>query len=338
MKTVTVKKVNAGERIDKFLKREFFSLGMTRGEIIKNIKAGSILVNNKKVKPSYKLCPKDKIISNFPASPAGGQFLPPQRDPARAVTISKKILPNSKIKIKVIYQDENLIVVDKPAELQVHPDHNEKKNTLVNWLIAKFPEVKDVVYTKYIPSIYDADTNEARLRPGIVHRLDKDTSGVMVVARNQKTFEELKKLFKEHKVEKKYLALVYGILKNKKGVIEKPIARAGTYKKQVIAGRKTKTKIREAVTHYKVFKEFNNYSLLEVTPKTGRMHQIRVHLFSIGHPIVGDKLYKLKNIKSIPAPRQILHAQSLKFKLFGKNYSFSSLPPADFKKAVKIID
>src|SRR4030042_4536032 len=172
----------------------------------------------------------DKIISNF-------QF-----------PISNKILPNSKIKIKVIYQDENIIVVDKPAGLQTHPDNNEKKNTLVNWLIAEFPEVKDVVYTKYISSIYDADTNGSGFRPGIVHRLDTGTSGVMVIARNQKAFEELKKLFKEHKVEKKYLALVYGILKNKKGAIDKPIARAGTYRNKVVAGRKTKTKTREAVT------------------------------------------------------------------------------------------
>lgn len=309
MKKIVINNENSGIRLDKFLVREFFSLGLTRGEIIRRIKNGEALVNGKKVKPSYVLRPGDAISSKLKVK-------------------SEKLTPNPNIKLKVIYQDENIIAVDKPAGLSVHPSKLEEKDTLVNFLTYKFPEIEN---------IHD-NLGDSWMRPGIVHRLDKDTSGVMVIARNIKVFEELKKLFKEHKVEKKYLALVYGILKNKKGVIEKPIARAGTYKKQVIAGRKTKTKIRKAVTHYKVLKEFNNSSLLEVIPRTGRMHQIRIHLFSIGHPVVGDKLYKLKKAKKIEAPRQLLHAENLKLKLFGKNYGFHSAPPNDFKKAVKIID
>ncbi len=325
MKKIIVKKIAFGKRIDKFLasafakapadKQEFFSY--SRGEIIRNIRVGNILVNGKKVKPSYILRQGDIIKSKIKNQ-------------------KSKITPNPNIKIKVIYQDENIIAIDKPAGLQVHPvkaDFSSARgaspdNTLVNWLVYKFPEVKE---------IHD-NSPDAWLRPGIVHRLDKDTSGVMVIARNMKSFEELKKLFRERKIEKKYLALVYGKLKEKRGVISKPIARAATYKKQVVAGRKTKTKIREAVTEYKVLKAFNNYSLLEVIPKTGRMHQIRVHLFSIGHPIVGDKIYKLKNIKAIDATRQMLHAESLKFNLFGNNYSFSSKIPPDMNNYVVNID
>ncbi len=322
MKKIIISNENSNVRLDKFLssfakasadkKQEvFLNSETTRGEIIRKIKAGEISVNNKKVKPSYVLRLGDKIISNFSAkggSASGGQF-----------PISKKISPNSKIKIKIIYQDGNIIVVDKPAGVSAHPCKSGEKDTLVNFLVYKFPEIRN---------IHD-DSKDAELRPGIVHRLDKDTSGVMVITRNMKAFQFLKKLFKEHKVEKKYLAIVYGKLENKSGIISKPIARAKTYRKQVIAGRKTKTKIREAVTHYKVLKEFSNYSLLEVTPKTGRMHQIRIHLFSIGHPVVGDKIYKLKKVEKIEAPRQLLHAQSIKFRLFGKNFIFSANIPKD---------
>lgn len=309
MKKIIINKNNSGIRLDKFLVKEFFSLGMTRGEIIRNIKSGNILVNNKKVKPGYVLRPGDAISSKFKVK-------------------SEKLIPNRNIKIKIIYQDKNIIAVNKPAGVQVHPDSKEKFNTVANWLVAKFPEIKN---------IHD-DSKYAYLRPGIVHRLDKETSGVMVVARNMKAFQELKNLFKEHKVEKKYLALVYGKLENKKGIIEKPIARAATYKKQVIAGRKTKTKIREAITHYKVLKEFKDYSVLEVTPKTGRMHQIRIHLFSIGHPIVGDKIYKTKR-RAIPqgVARQLLHAKSLSFRLLGKQYNFQADLPEDFSSYLAVL-
>lgn len=306
MKKIIIKKENAGGRLDKFLKQEvFLNSETTRGDIIRNINNGNILVNKKQVKPSYILKEKDEINLKFTVD-------------------SSQIIPNAKIKIKIIYQDKNIIVINKPAGIPVHPVKASEKNTLVNFLIYKFPEIKN---------IHD-DSRDAYLRPGIVHRLDKDTSGVMVVARNQEAFEELKKLFRDHIVEKKYLALVYGKLEKKSGIISKPIARASTYRKQVIAGRKTKTKIREAVTKYKVIKEYGNYSLVEAAPKTGRMHQIRVHLFFIRHPIVGDKIYKLKKRAILPEiARQLLHAKSLKFKLLGKQYDFRADLPQDFKNA-----
>jgi len=308
MKIIKVEKNNIGIRIDKFLAQEFFSL--SRGEIIKNIKEGNILVNKEIVKPSYKLKENDEIKSDI-------SF------------VKEELVPNKEIKLNLIYTDDNIIVVNKQAGLQVHPDSNERKDTLVNSLLASFPEIKNV----------HEESLGAYFRPGIVHRLDKETSGIVVIARNQKTFEELKELFKNRRIKKKYVALVYGQLKDKKGLITRPIARAGNYKKQTVAGLKTKTKIRGAVTEYKQLRRFNSYSLIEVRPLTGRMHQIRIHMFSIGHPIVGDKLYKSKSIKPNPlAKRHLLHAQQLDFTLFGQKFSFFAPLPEDFNVFLKNID
>ncbi|MFH0969811.1 MAG: RluA family pseudouridine synthase [Patescibacteria group bacterium] len=307
-KIIKIEKNNVRERIDKFLAQEFFSL--SRGEIIKNIKEEKILVNKKLVKPSYRLKENDEIESKISFE-------------------REEIIPNSKIKLNIIYSDDNIIVINKPAGIQVHPDSNERKNTLVNALISKFPEIK---------AVHDESLG-AYLRPGIVHRLDKDTSGVIVIARNQKAFDELKEMFQERKINKKYIALVYGQLKDRKGIITKAIARSGNYKKQSIAGAKTKTKVRGAVTEYKQLQRFDNYSLLEARPLTGRMHQIRIHLFSIGHPIIGDKLYKLKSIKATDlAKRQLLHAEKIDFTLFGQKFSFSAPLPEDFNVFLKNID
>jgi 23S rRNA pseudouridine1911/1915/1917 synthase len=308
MKIIKIEKNKAGIRIDKFLAQEFFSL--SRGEIIKNIKAENILVNGKKIKPSYTLKENDEILSNISFE-------------------REEIKPNPKIKLHKIYEDENILAINKPAGIQVHPDSNEKENTLVNSLVAEYPQIKNV---------HDG-TLGAYLRPGIVHRLDKDTSGVIVVAKNKKTLAELKRLFQERKMEKKYLAIVFGQMRDRKGIITKPIARAGNYRKQVIAGAKTKTKIRGAVTEYKVLKNFGDYSLLEVSPRTGRMHQIRIHLFSISHPIVGDKIYKLKNLKDdLSAKRQMLHASDLNFKLFNENHKFHAELPYDISSALSQLD
>lgn len=305
---IVVNKKNAGKRLDKFLKKEvFFNEKITRGEIIRQIKNRNILVNGKKVKPSYILKENDVVTEHITRN------------------LEQKLIPNSKIKLEIIYQDKNIIVVNKPAGLQAHPDFHEKNNTLVNALIAKFPEIKNV-------------GDEPGLRPGIVHRLDKDTSGIIVIARNQKIFLELKNKFKNREIKKKYWAVVWGKLMSP-GIIDKPLARATNYRKQVIAGKKTKTKTRKAVTEYKIIKIGNDFSLLEVFPKTGRTHQIRVHLASIDHPIVGDKLYKLKRAKSnTGASRQLLHAKSLEFELGGRGYSFSAEIPPEFKQFLANLD
>ena len=301
MKKTIIVKNKAGERIDKFLMQEFFlNTETTRGEIIRNIKSGNILVNDKKVKPSYLLKEKDKIKINILENKDG-------------------LVANKNVEFEIIFENKDFIVINKPAGLQVHPSEKNEQDTLVNGLIYKFPEIKKI-------------GDDLDNRPGIVHRLDKDTSGIMIVVRNQKTFLELKDKFKNREIQKTYWALVYGKLKNREGVIEKAIARTENYKKQTIANQKTKTKIRPAVTEYKVLKEGSEYSLLEVKPKTGRMHQIRVHLSSIGHPILGDDKYKLKNIKTEEKiARHLLHARSIKFGLGEKDFEFEAELPEDFK-------
>lgn len=317
MEKITITKEQAGKRIDKFLSTEFFSSRKTmlrdkfsRGDIIRKIKSEGVLVNGKNVKPSYVLTENDEII--LPDSEK-------ERD--------DELLGNDKIKLEILFEDENIVAINKQAGVQVHPSHNEKNNTIVNALVAKYPEIKNV---------HD-DSEEGKMRPGIVHRLDKDTSGVMVIARNLKTFEELKKLFKSREISKKYIAICQGIFSEKEDVIKKPIARASSYRKQVVAGRKTKTKIRPAETQYKVIKEYKDFSLVEAMPKTGRMHQIRLHLASIDHPVAGDLIYGSKKA-SVKAKRQLLHAKELKFNLFCKEYAFSAPIPADFKDFLAKVD
>jgi 23S rRNA pseudouridine1911/1915/1917 synthase len=205
---------------------------------------------------------------------------------------------------EVIYENENFLAVNKPAGLLVHAAvrrHGNKETkmdepTLVGWLLKKYPQVKNV-------------GDDPALRPGIVHRLDKDTSGVMLVAKTQAYFEYLKSLFQKHEVQKTYYAVVYGVPKNKTGTIDAPIGiKNGTLKRSV----RSKKMVKEAVTEYKVLKTWGaDASLLEVHPLTGRTHQIRVHLASIGHPIVGDKLYAGKRLAF--ASRLMLHAAEVEF-------------------------
>lgn len=226
--------------------------------------------------------------------------------------------------IAVIYEDKNFLALYKPAGVLVHPiktkNYKLKTNepTLVDWLLKHYPEVKKV-----------GDDPEAR--PGIVHRLDKDTSGVILVARNQKYFDYLKKLFGEHQIKKTYSALVHGRLEPRVGVIKKPILlKSGTIKRTVWRGRMEK----EAITEYKVKKYFKDFSLVEVYPKTGRTHQIRVHLASIGYPIVGDSLYGPKK-NSLGLNRHFLHAASLEFNSArGKRIRLDAELPEELKRII----
>jgi 23S rRNA pseudouridine1911/1915/1917 synthase len=231
---------------------------------------------------------------------------------------------------EVIYEDRNFIVINKPAGLQVHAARvagtraeGGGVSTLVGWLVKQYPEIKSV-------------GDDPELRPGIVHRLDKETSGVMLVARTQDYFEYLKKLFQEHEVRKTYLALVAGVPQKKQGIIDAPIGiRNGTIKRSTRSAKMAKS----AVTEYKVLKTFAQegadgtngrtpeFSLLEVSPKTGRTHQIRVHLASIGHPVLGDRMYGPKN-RSAWAGHLALHALSIEFTAAdGKRMKFEAEPP-----------
>jgi 23S rRNA pseudouridine1911/1915/1917 synthase len=204
---------------------------------------------------------------------------------------------------EVIYKDPHFLVINKPAGLQVHPARvknasRAEPSTLTEWLVKHYPEVKKV-------------GDDPETRPGIVHRLDKETSGIMLVARDQEYFEYLKSLFQKHEIKKTYLALVHGHPKKEEGVIDAPIGiKNGTLKRSIHSKKMAK----EAVTEYRVVKTFakENTALLEVKPRTGRTHQIRVHLASIGHPIVGDTLYCPKE-KTREHERLMLHAVSLEF-------------------------
>jgi len=233
----------------------------------------------------------------------------------------------------VIYKDKNFLAVYKPAGLLVHPVKVssfklQASNSLTDWLVKNYPEVRNV-------------GDEPEIRPGIVHRLDKDVSGILLVPLNQKYFEYLKNLFQTRQIKKNYVALVYGKIKSKRGVIDKPISiKSGTIKRTVYHGKNEK----QAVTEYRVLKSFkfeipgskeDNFSLVEVSPKTGRTHQIRIHLASIGHPIVGDSLYG-KKTNPFGLKRIFLHAESLEFSPEeGKRIKLEAAMPDELKNLLK---
>jgi len=213
--------------------------------------------------------------------------------------------------LSIIYQDNDIVVVNKPAGIVTHRANlkskiskiktEEKELFLTDWLAEKFPEMKKV-------------GDEPEFRPGIVHRLDKDTSGVLVAARNQKSFEFLKNQFQKREVVKKYLALVEGNLKNNNDVIDLPIGRSASDFRKKLASDSAKGELRKAVTEYIVLEKFPNYTLVEAYPKTGRTHQIRVHFKAIGHPIVCDSLYGGKRMTCpFGLARHFLHANFLEF-------------------------
>lgn len=223
---------------------------------------------------------------------------------------------------RTIHEDQDFVVLDKPAGIAVHGGVSVRGKTVADWLVQHYPEVKSV-------------GDDPRQRPGIVHRLDKDTSGVMVVARNQKAFEALKQLFKDRKIEKTYLALVVGAPKKKSGVIDASIGRSLRQATKRAAGAQARG-ARTATTHYRILEKVGNYSLLEVKPKTGRMHQIRVHLASVGCPVAGDTLYGGKKALIEGLRRQFLHALRLEFSYpEGRRLRFESPLPDDLDRVLK---
>ena len=238
--------------------------------------------------------------------------------------------------MKIIYEDNNLIVIDKPAGLVVHPGAGNEKNTIVDWLLQNYPEIEKLNWP---------DMN----RPGIVHRLDKDTSGLMILAKNPKVLEKLQGLFQTHNIKKTYLALVYGKLEKPEGEITGFISRDPNARRQqttkIIHFDFQPGKAREAKTYYKVLKEyrFKNeiLSLVEATLGTGRMHQIRVHFKSVGHPVIGDPVYNIKYSRKISKElgisRQFLHASKLEFVYNTTTLSFKSTLPGDLDSIIELL-
>lgn len=225
------------------------------------------------------------------------------------------------MELKILYEDGSVLAIDKPAGIVVFPEGAAKEKTLIDHLLERYPELKNA---------------GGGPRYGIVHRLDKDTSGVLLIAKSAEALIFLQKQFKNSRVEKRYKALAVGVVRDDKGVIDTLIGRSkGDKRKQKVysalePGAEGK---RRAITEYKVIARFENYTLLELSPKTGRKHQIRCHLAYIGHPIAGDKVYGFKNQ---PAPeglsRQFLHAEYLKIILpDGKEKEFTAELPEDLK-------
>ena len=284
-------------RLDKYICRHFPEL--SRARVQKLVADGNITVNGQPARPALKLRTGDKIDIALPPAP------------------SEKPLPEA-IPVNIIYEDDDLLVVDKPPGLTVHPAPGHPAHTLVNALLAHLPHL--------------ADSGDA-LRPGIVHRLDKDTSGLMLVAKNRSAQEDLIGQFKSRSVSKSYLVLVKGRLTPESGVIEANIGRNPRNRKKmaVVEGG------REARSEYQVIKYIGDYTLVEVRPQTGRTHQIRVHLSAIGFPVVGDKVY---GVRSAHLPRQFMHAHRLGFSLpsSGKYVEFKSELPADLKQALEDIE
>jgi 23S rRNA pseudouridine1911/1915/1917 synthase len=278
------------DRIDQFVSSEIKEL--TRSKTKKLIKDGFILVNNSQVDPSYKVRKGDSVKIEIP--------------------VQKKVeLKAENIPLNVIFEDEYILVVDKQPGLVVHPTLDHPSGTLVNALLSHL----------------DGMVRNDKLRPGIVHRLDKDTSGLIVVAKNQEALDKLKKQFQDRSVHKKYLALVHGEIVKEVGEIVKGIERHPKFKSKFITSEDGK----DAKTIYRVLTRFGKkFTLLEIEPLTGRTHQLRVHFSDLGHPIVGDKLYGGKML----LPRQFLHAEKLEFThpLSGKKLVFQSKLPEDLEK------
>jgi len=221
-----------------------------------------------------------------------------------------------KLDIKILYEDDDVLVIDKPAGLTVHGDGRTDQKTLSDWITEKYPEMKDVGQP-----FEDGDGNKIP-RPGIVHRLDKDTSGVMVLAKNQKSYEFLKEQFSNRKTDKKYLTIVYDNFKNDSGSIDRPIGRSPKDFRLRSSASNAKGNLRDALTEYRVIERFlvrektgDDFSLVEVSPKTGRTHQIRVHMKAISHPVVCDSLYSASKKCPEGLSRQMLHSRFLSIKL-----------------------
>ncbi len=283
-------------RLDKYLSQVLPQF--SRAYLQRLIRQGQVLVNRRMAKASQKLGKSDSITVELPPPPG-----PPSAE---------------SIPVAAVYEDPDILVIDKPAGLTVHPAPGHPSRTLVNAILSRCPALT---------------MSKERMRPGIVHRLDKDTSGLIVIAKNDPAREYLVAQFKSHTVTKGYLVLVRGRLSPEQGIVEAPIGRDPHRRQRmaiVDAGK-------EAITRYQVRKYVGNYTLVDVAPVTGRTHQIRVHLSAIGYPVIGDSVY---GIRSAHLNRQFIHAYRLGFHLPStRQYQEFTCPlPADLQQALEYLD
>lgn len=298
---------HTGKRLDLFIAHH--KPHISRNRIQHMINAGLILVNGKTEKQGYKVKAGDKVTLALPER--------------KTIHVSAENIP-----LNVIFEDEHMVVINKPAGLVVHPAPGNYTGTLVNALLFHYGS---------LPSVGKGELE--RERAGIVHRLDKDTSGVLVVARTPEALTALSAQFKNRMVQKKYVALVAGVIKKGSGTIETPIGRHVKERKKISVHTASP---REAITLYRVKERFNDATLVEVEIKTGRTHQIRVHMAYFGHPVLGDRTYggpKVMKTRDISIPRQMLHAESLS--LFhpetGNPMTFIAPPPDDMIETISLL-
>lgn len=241
--------------------------------------------------------------------------------------------PNNLPDISVIYEDENYLVINKPAGLVVHSDGRTDEPSVAGWVKEKFPEMEN------IGGEFELNSGEAVKRCGIVHRIDRETSGVLAIAKNSEAFLKLRKQFDERQVRKIYRAFVYGNIKEEFGTVDRPIGKSNKDFRQWSAQRGAKGTLREAVTDFRVLARSEDATFLEAEPKTGRTHQIRVHFKAVNHPVVADSLYAPKMAPISGFKRLALHAFSLEFRgVAGEKIKAEAPYPGDFKNAVKEIE
>lgn len=287
---------DSGSRIDKFLAEQFEEWSRTQIQLW--IKDELVLVNGAPVKANYKIAESDEVVLKVP--------------PQKELEVEAEYIP-----LNVVYEDKDVIVVNKQRGMVVHPAPGHYSGTLVNALLHHCKDLSGI---------------NGVLRPGIVHRIDKDTSGLIMAAKNDLAHESLADQLKEHSVHRIYVALVHGVIPHDIGTIEAPIGRdPHDRKKMTVTDKNSK----HAITHFVVKERFNGYSLVECKLETGRTHQIRVHMQYIDHPLVGDPLYGAR--KSLEIDGQALHAKTLGFKhpRTGEYLEFDSELPEDMVKLIE---
>ena len=281
----------SGVRLDQYISKK--QAGISRTRAARLIREGYIKLDGQVVKPSVKLCLGQKIS-------------------IQALNSQEINLQAEDIPLSVVYQDEDIIVIDKPSGMLVHPGAGHPGGTLMNAVLSICPEL----------SVMNSTT-----RPGLVHRLDKDTSGTILVAKNEKALTNMSDQFKNRSVVKKYVALVKGNLSDKAAIIDGPIRRDRSERKRMSVAEGGK----ESTTRYELMQRYRSFDMVDVIPLTGRTHQIRVHFSSIGHPVAGDALYGGKTDR---LDRQFLHAYSLSFRhpTSGDDLCFDSKLPKDLSE------
>ena len=301
MKNYIVNEEENGKRLDVYIASK--DEETTRSSAQRQIEQGNVVVNGKKItKVSYKVSEGDKI----------------ELEEQEPVEIELKA---QDIPIDIVYEDKDIIVVNKPKGMVVHPANGNPEGTLFNAIMAICKDSLSGI--------------GGEIRPGIVHRLDKDTSGLLIVAKNDMAHVNMSEQIKRHEVKKTYIALVRGIVKENEATIDMPIGRSNSDRKKMAVTKNGKN----AVTHIKVLKRYDKYTLLEINIETGRTHQIRVHLAHIGYPVIGDYIYSNgKNEFGIVG--QCLHAKSLEFKhpITGKDMKLEAPLPEYFEKVLQELD